>query len=271
MNNELAVVDSASTLTELKNTKQLCAELMQTQHYAKMGEAGVFAIVTCAKSLKMDPIYALNGALYYVQGKVGMGAQTMAAIIRSRGHSITKDPKSNDGICILHGKRGDNGDTWTTSFSLDDAKRAGICKNVWNSYPGVMCYNRAMSFMARQLFPDIFINVGYTPDELEEIAEKQIPFQEKVTVIVEKISEDQLMEFEDLMADCSKEHQEKFMKYLKESKIESYADIPVKSYEKFKAWALEWRAKHMASKIKTEVINEQPNESEVEQLELNLG
>lgn len=251
MNNEVMVKEEVSVLSELKNTKQLCAELMQTPHYAKMGEAGIFAIITCARSLQMDPIYALNGSLFYVQGRVGMGSQTMAAIIRSKGHSVVKDPKSNDSICILHGKRVDNGDTWTTTFSVEDAKRAGICKNVWNSYPGVMCYNRAMAFMARQLFPDIIKNAGYDKDELIEIAEKEgsksLPAREAE---IEFISPDQIMELDDLVADCSPEYKLKFDKYLTDSKIVNksgvvdFAVIPLKSFDTFKLWAIKDKAKY---------------------------
>src|SRR5271156_4535850 len=115
-----------SPVVEIENTRKVCDILMRTPHYAKMGQEGIYAVVAKAKSLGMDPIEALNGGLYYVQGKVGMSAETMGARMRSSGHSITKDPKSTPTNCILNGKRGDNGDTWQVSFSIEDAKKAGI-------------------------------------------------------------------------------------------------------------------------------------------------
>ena len=157
-------------LVEVESTQKMCQALLKTPHYAKMGSEGIFAIISKARSLGMDLIEALNGGLYYVQGKVGMPAESMAALIRQKGHSITKDAKSSNDVCILHGKRGDNGDTWIISFSMEDAKRAGLAKNMYEKYPGTMLYNRAMSFLARQLFPDVIRGAGYTFDELKEIA-----------------------------------------------------------------------------------------------------
>ena len=158
MNNQLTIREEMSfdlILKDVESMQNMCASLLKTKHYQQMGEAGLFAIVQKAKSLNLNPIEALNGGLYFVQGKVGMTAELMNSLIRQAGHSITKDPKSNETICILHGKRINNGDIWTVSFSIEDARRAGLLKNMYDKYPSIMLYNRAMSMLARQLFPDV--------------------------------------------------------------------------------------------------------------------
>jgi hypothetical protein len=143
-------------LAELAQTQQLCAMLLKTPHYAKMGAEGIFAIVSKASKIGIDPVEALNGGLYYVKGKVEMSAQMMNALIREGKHSVTKDKRSDDTICILHGKRADTGDTWTESFSLQDAQRAGLINNpTWKAHPKSMLFARALSLLARQLFPDV--------------------------------------------------------------------------------------------------------------------
>ena len=167
-------------LSDITKMQALSTKLMQTKHYQTLGEAGIFAVVQKAKTLDMNPLDALNGALYYLQGKVGMPAETMNAMIRTKGHSITKDPKSNDTICILHGRRCDTGDTWVSSFSIEDAKRAGLMKNMYEKYTQGMLYNRAMSFLARQLFPDVIKGAGYTHEELKEIASNKPVYEEKI-------------------------------------------------------------------------------------------
>jgi hypothetical protein len=157
-----------------------------------LGEAGIFAIIQKAKSLKIDPVDALGGGLYFLNGKTGMSAEMMNTLIRSNGHSIIKDAKSNDNICILHGKRSDNGDTWTESFSIDDAKRAGIYKNVWEKYPRNMCFNRALSNLARQLFPDV-IKGCYEIEELKsfnEAPQSPINYQRPSETIEVQIEQD---------------------------------------------------------------------------------
>lgn len=157
----------AQQAREVHELQQLAQQLMQTKHYQKLGTDGVFAIVAKARSLGIDPLDALNGGLYYVDGHVEMSAQMMNQLIRMTGHSISKDPKSNDEICILHGRRGDNGDTWTCQFSMADANRAGIShKQNWKRYPQSMLFARCLSLLGRQLFPDIIKNC-YVQGEIE--------------------------------------------------------------------------------------------------------
>ncbi len=178
MGKELIVQEEKfDLLSDIDQTQSAVKKLLQTKHYQAMGEAGIFAIIQKAKSLNINPVDALGGGLYFTNGKVGMSAEMMNTLIRRHGHSITKDQKSNDVICILHGKRADNGDTWTESFSIEDAKRAGIYndKTPWGKYPRNMCFNRALSNLARQLFPDV-IKGCYEIDELKSFAESPMSF-----------------------------------------------------------------------------------------------
>jgi hypothetical protein len=130
----MSALTNYNPLDEIENTQRAVQALMKTPHYQKMGQDGVFAIYTKARSLGIDPFDALNGGLYFLSGKVGMSTEMMASLIRQKGHSIVKDPKSNNDICILHGKRADNGDTWMVSFSVDDAKKAGLLKNMYEAF-----------------------------------------------------------------------------------------------------------------------------------------
>lgn len=155
MSKELVVKETEQMLEDIQNTNKMCQALMQSPHYQKMGAPGIYAIVEKAKSIGVSPLDALNGGMYFVQGKVEMTAAMMNQLIRQHKHSITKDKKSSDSMCILHGKRADNGDTWVESFSIEDAKKAGIYRNQWLKYPKDMLFARALSRLARQLFPDV--------------------------------------------------------------------------------------------------------------------
>lgn len=162
--------DFTSQLAEMDKIADTCKKLMQTKHYQALGEHGIHAIMARAKALGIHPFEALNGGFYIVQGKVGMSTEMMAALVRQRGHSVMKDPKSNGEICILHGKRADNGDSWTCTFSRTDAESAGLWGTAtWKKYPATMLYNRCMSMLFRQLFPDLSLGAGYVEDELKEI------------------------------------------------------------------------------------------------------
>jgi|SRR5208282_1891691 hypothetical protein len=197
MSKELIVKEeNFDLLADIELMQSAAKKLMQTKHYQAMGEAGIFAIIQKAKSLKINPIDALNGGLYFTQGKVGMSAEMMNTLIRIHGHSIQKDSRSNDQICILIGKRADNGDTWITSFSIDDAKRAGIYneKTPWGKYPPNMCFNRALSNLARQLFPDV-IKGCYEIDELKSFAEPVNYKQHMVEVELPELQKDEIEAF----------------------------------------------------------------------------
>jgi len=163
---ELSKIDNS--LMELQNTQKLCQTLMQSPHYKKIGPDGIFAIVETAKSVGVDPLHALNGGMYFVKGRVEMSSMMMNTLIRQAGHSITKDKRSDDTVCILHGKRSDTNDTWVESFSLEDAKRAGVAGGMsWKAYPKDMLFARALSRLARQLFPDV-IKGCYVKGEVQD-------------------------------------------------------------------------------------------------------
>lgn len=204
-NKQLSVREKGNYLDDVKKTQELCQLLMETPHYGKLGRDGVFAVVETAKSLGIDALQALGGGLYYVKGKVEMSSRMMGALIRKHKHSITKDPKSDETVCILHGKRGDTGDEWTESFSITEAKRAGLYKNTWLIYPKDMLYARALSRLARQLFPDVIGNC-YVEGEIASADLKEEP--KKITdqpIEIQEVKDD------DLMTNAQREHLERNM------------------------------------------------------------
>lgn len=238
MSIELVVQDDFSRqLAELDKIQDTCKKLMNTKHYAKMGEDGIHTIIARCKSLGIHPFEGLNGGFYMVSGKMGMSTEMMAALVRKRGHSITKDPKSNNEIVILHGKRADSGDTWTCSFSKADAEQAGLWNGpTWKKYPSIMLYNRCMSMLFRQLFPDLSMGAGYVEDELKEIAKvdeykltsseyegvKTINIDVSHELTPEK--EEQVKTLKEVLKDCGEEYEEKIIQHYKILSIDGLPD-----------------------------------------------
>ncbi len=242
--NQIAVRDEFDTaLNDLEKTQKLCSSLMKTPHYAKIGEAGIFAIVQKAKTLGINPLDALNGSIYFVNGKTEMSGQAMLSLIRKAGHSVTRDPKSTPTHITLHGKRCDNGDTWTASFSVDDAKKAKIYKMVWENYPELMCSWRCVSMLGRFLFPDV-IKGMYVEGEVKDIADHSDIFNavvdntsiETIEVVKELISSEQCDELRSMFNDCSKETKDLFMEFLKgpAMNIPDFEYLPKEQFEKIK-------------------------------------
>ena len=214
-----------------------------------------------AKALGIHPFEALNGGFHCINGKVGMSTEMMSALVRKKGHSVQKDAKSNNEICILHGKRADNGDQMTVKFDKEDAIAAGLWgAATWKKYPGVMLYNRAMSMLFRQLFSDLSLGAGYVEDELKEITrtgeykneidvkveeiqvneEKTEKKQEKIELSGEKISHEQFLFLKNTIG-TDKGFEDRLVKYLKSINIEAIQNLPIEYYDRYLSWALKNR------------------------------
>ena len=235
MSKEVSIKKQETNLMveDIQNTQKMCQALMQSPHYKKIGQEGIFAIVEKAKSIGISPLSALNGSLYYVQGKVEMTASMMNQLIRMHRHSITKDKRSDDTICILHGKRADNGDTWVESFSIEDAKRAGIYRNQWLKYPKDMLFARALSRLARQLFPDLICGC-YVQGEISDAPPLNAPIDpsnELAEEELEIITDEQYQALENALGDNLNLRQN-ILNFLKHRwGIETLQKMPVEIYD----------------------------------------
>lgn len=255
MSTSLALHTTETVIAEVTNTQRLCKQLMQTPHYAKMGDSGLFAIVQKAKSIGMDPLDALNGGMYFVQGKVEMSGQSMLSLIRAKGHSVSMDPKSTDSCVIMYGKRSDNGDTWKVQFSVDDAKRQGIYRNQWEKMPKVMCMWRCVSQLSRFLFSDV-IKGCYVQGEIADAVPFDIPVDTKTGEIIEfeearkeiekpqTISTEQANELMLIIAETSEESQSNFEKFLSDGGLSSVDELPMALYEKVKLKAIKSKSEY---------------------------
>lgn len=178
---------------ELMVFETMAKAAVESKMYRGVGEqAGVMMIMLAARELGIPPCQALNGGLNIIQGKVEISARMMNALIRKSGHQITVK-ESTDEICILIGKRSDTGETQESSFSLVEAQRAGLVKpgGGWQKFPKDMCYARALSRLARQLFSDV-VGIGYVEGEIRASEQEIAPIEPPQTapIIIEVLEND---------------------------------------------------------------------------------
>lgn len=70
--------------------------------------------------------------------------------------------------CVIEARRSHDGQYSKFSFSMSDARLAGISsKDNWRKYPRAMLKARCISEMCRSLFPDCIAGISYTPEEIE--------------------------------------------------------------------------------------------------------
>ena len=115
----------------------------------------------------LPPLTALQ-RIVVVNGRPTLDAQGIVNRVRAAGHSIQGDVDSTR--AIVRGRRADNGDEMTVTFTIEDAQRAGLLKNdVYKKHPDDMLWARAVSRLGRRLFSDLIGGVSYTPDEARDI------------------------------------------------------------------------------------------------------
>lgn len=252
-------------LKELEQTQKLCQALMKTPHYAKMGEVGIYAIVNKAKSMGVNPLDALNGSFYFVQGKVEMSGQSMLALIRSKGHSVSMDPKSTDQKVIMYGKRCDNGDAWRAEFGIEDAKKQGIFRNQWEKMPRVMCMWRCVSQLGRFLFSDVLKGV-YVQGEISDAVAFDAPVNyiptevEEIKVEPMTCGKEKGDELSKTLTECSPEYQNTVQNFLKRAAIESFDRIPMDAYLRLNDRALSEKNAYAPILKELEALKAQTNE-----------
>lgn len=176
--NDIATLPNSKELTtsisksipndhEMMVFNTMATHAVSSKMYKNVGDkSGVMMIMLAARELGIPPMQALNGGLNIIQGRVEISARMMNALIRKAGHQINKKESTNT-KCVLIGKRVDTGETSTSTYSIEDARMAGLVKQGggWTKFPQDMCYARALSRLARQLYSDV-IGIGYVEGEI---------------------------------------------------------------------------------------------------------
>lgn len=125
----------------------------------------VLACVARGRAMGIPDMVALNG-IAIIEGKATLSAELMCAIVRAHGHSITGDVGADS--ATVKGRRRDNGDEMTATFTLEMAKTAGLDgKANWKHHPDDMLWARAVSKLCRRLFADCFAGGTYTPEDVD--------------------------------------------------------------------------------------------------------
>ncbi len=234
----------------VEKTKELAKKLMLTKHYQKIGEDGIFAICMVAQANDINQLDALNGELYYVQGRVGMSAEAMNKYIRKAGHSISLKSLTDQG-CTVIGKRKDTGDIAEITYGVDDMRSAG--KN-YDKNKKDMFFARAISRLKRILFPDLLCKI-YEKSEIDEIARdekeaSELNFsssgQSNVKQLytpsfieeekpIDIMPMDKVIELLTLYNQCSDEYKATLNDFMeKKYKSKKFEDIPADQYDKLK-------------------------------------
>lgn len=239
MTNELVLKDTslAPSPHEIAVYQTMAATAESSKMYKHIGDqAGIMAIMLSARELAIPPMLALNKGLQIIQGNVEISARLMSALIRRAGHSIQIKSESPE-ECVLVGQRADSKDTMTVSFSLEEARKAGLVKDGggWKKWTGDMLYARALSRLARRLFADV-IGGCYVEGEIKgEFQPVEQIIQESDAELIGLMSEGLEEGDQDLFKVYIEFVRDKLCKTVVE--IKSHFDSNQELFlEKFKSW-----------------------------------
>lgn len=167
---EVARVDTDSWVDIMRPMIALADRIYDTEFVPKglRGSApATAAAMLYGREVGLPPMTALN-MTHVVEGKPGLSAEGMRAVVLAAGHEI-EFVESTGAICTMRARRRGS-DTWTSiSWTIDAARQAGLAnKNVWKSYPRVMLQARCTTELCRMVFPDV-IHGFRSVEELEDM------------------------------------------------------------------------------------------------------
>ena len=141
--------------------------LAQSGYFSDAKQAAQAAVkVMAGEEVGLGPIASMTN-IHIVQGKVTIGANMIAALIRRHPDYDYEVTEHTDKVCsikiIYKGKT-----AGVSTFSMEDAATAGLTKNpTWKAHPRNMLFARAISNGAKWYAPDVSAGAPiYTPDEL---------------------------------------------------------------------------------------------------------
>lgn len=189
---EVAIVEPASTLPTPSRWEQIrematvlaSSDLVPSALRGK--PADILVVLLAANDVGITPTIAFQ-KIAVIDAKPTMSAELMRMLVRRDGHSISvevlRDEQGRPTEAEAKGKRLDNGDTGTVTYSVADAVAAGLCKVddngdvrarssrgnplPWEAYTEDMLVARATSRLCRRLFEDSLGGISYTPEELK--------------------------------------------------------------------------------------------------------
>lgn len=213
--NELAIRNAgAPSEHEMMVFQTMAKAAVDSKMYRGVGDqAGVMMIMLSARELGIPPCQALNGGINIINGKAEISARMMSALIRKAGHEIKVKEISDNG-CTLIGVRKDTGESQEATFTIADAQKAGLVKpgGGWAKWPSDMCFARALSRLARQLFSDV-IGIGYVEGEIIA-SEKEIALPEDIPMEIPSDPEDDEKKLQELLEMFEKDDRFLLMEYL---------------------------------------------------------
>jgi len=161
MSNELVQHQSMN----LSDTMELGKAMAASGFFADSRDAAQAVVkILAGRELGFGAVASMTG-VNIIKGKVSLSANLIAASIKRSGRYNYRVVQMDDNTCTIAFFEGGE-KLGTSTFTMDDAKRAGLGGQNWQKFPRNMLFARAISNGAKWYCPDLSGGPLYTPDEL---------------------------------------------------------------------------------------------------------
>jgi hypothetical protein len=132
-------------------------------------EADIFVTIMAGRELGLEPMAALRG-IHVVKGKPVLSADTMVAVVLRSGKAqyFEQTESTNERATYVTKRVGSEREQRQT-FTIEDARTAGLTGDNWRKYPAAMLRARAKAILARDVYPDVLAGC-YEADEARDFA-----------------------------------------------------------------------------------------------------
>lgn len=162
MNKSLAVINQ----DEFETMQRVSKALVSSGYFSDAKDvAKALVKVMAGREMGLGPFASMTG-IHIIKGKPVLGANLIATLIKAHPDYNYRIKTHTDKVCEIeffeHGES-----VGVSSFSVDNAKAAGLSTPNWSKYPRNMLFARAISNGAKWHTPGIFGGAPvYTPDEM---------------------------------------------------------------------------------------------------------
>lgn len=127
------------------------------------------AKIMAGAELGLGPVSSMQNIII-VKGRPTLKASAWAGLIKRSGRYDYRYTEWTDRACTIEFT--DNGEpVGVSTFTMEDARRAGLTGENWRKYPKAMLSARALTQGARAYCPDVSMGGIYTPDEIDDAVE----------------------------------------------------------------------------------------------------
>lgn len=169
MTNEKILAIVPSSIQDVDNLASKFSKSSLIPESMRGKEADVFVAIMAGQELGLPPMASLR-SIHVVKGRPILSADVMVGLVLGSGVAdyFSCVDESATSVTYETRRRGSphaQRNTWT----LDDAKRAGLDGDNWRKYPRAMLKARCRAALARDVYPDVLAGC-YDEDEARELS-----------------------------------------------------------------------------------------------------